>query len=298
MVLAAVVTGAVERPAEASSSREDQMRAEIAQFLNAERSHRGLNELYFDRDLQESAQARAERNRSLDCQPPADCHSPGAVAEILAWGAPDSKTGAIMVAWMRSQDHRNIALHPKGVSLGVGFACSSAGQVFAVVHFAGPRNPAAPTDENPIATSPDHGSPCVGTAGPQPRQQSAAPPPTAPPTTTAAPAPAAVVRRTPGPTTPTTVAAATSVAPVTTTALAAADPVIRLSSVASEFTTPAVAPEVQVVDQAMLSEVPSEPPPAEPAWIAVLVVVLLLSSLRVAGAVRDRSKESARSAGL
>jgi hypothetical protein len=302
LVLAAIVTGAGTRPAEASTGREDQMRAEIAQFLNAERAYRGLSELYFDRNLQESAQAWAERNRSVGCEPPTDCHSPGAEAEILAWGGPDSKTGAIVVAWMRSHDHRNIALHPRGTSLGVGFACSSAGQVFAVVQFGGVRKPVVATEENPIATAPDHGSACVGAAGPEPRQQRVAPPSTAAttaPPTTAAPAPA-MVRRTPAPSAPATTTLTTPPPTSLATTTTAYDPapVIRLSSVAPELTVGEVPPEVDVGDQALLSETPAGPPPAEPAWIAVLVVVVLLSALRVAGAVRDRAKESAHRLGL
>jgi hypothetical protein len=51
-------------------------------------------------------------------------------------------------------------------------------------------------------------------------------------------------------------------------------------------------------EQALFAELKSSPPPAEPAWVAVLVVVLLLSALRVAGAIRDRAKESANGVGL
>ena len=144
--------------------------------------------------------------------------------------------------------------------------------------------PVAPTDENPIATSPDHGSPCVGTAGPAAAAAKRC-------STTDGTADddcrAGTSRRCApdaGADDAHTVAAATSVAPVTTTASAAADPVIRLSAVASEFTTPAVAPEVQV-DRSGHAErgpigataAPSRRGSPCSSWS------LLLSSLRVGG---------------
>jgi hypothetical protein len=306
LVLAATATGAFTRAGLASTSREDHLRAEIAQLLNGERAFRGLGQLPVDASLSRSAQAWAERNQSVKCQPPGDCHSPDAEAEILAWGGPNSKTGEIVVAWMHSAVHRDILLHPKATTMGVGFVCSSDGTVYTAVQFAGPRQPVPVTTETPIASATTQGSACNGPAAPlsqtaPPSTTTSTSPPPAPPTT-AAPGPA-VAPRVPAPVTPATlpapVAPTTAVPPPTT---APTTTTTFLTSVVLSAESPSVTANADAAAAEFASAPLAPPHKAESAWIVLVVVIVFLSVLRVGFQLRDnadtRLKERANALGL
>jgi hypothetical protein len=296
LVLAATATGAIVRPAVASTAREGHLRAEIAQLLNGERANRGLRQLPVDAGLGERAQAWAERNRSAGCEPPADCHSADAQAEILAWGSQESTTGAIVVAWMQSDTHRDILLHSQATSVGVGFACTSDGLTYITVQFAGIRKPVSPTPVGPVETAPHEGSGCAGDAVPL---SETAPPPTttpspapAPPTTTPATPPPSVVTRA-RPSTTTAAPTTTTAIPPTTVGVAA------LADTTTTTEVPTVVLSARTPDVAALTvEGGGSGGHTEAAWIGMVVVVVFLSALRIGFQLRDGSEHGVRRRGL
>jgi hypothetical protein len=303
LVLAAIAMGAMVRPTAASSSREDQMRAQIVQLLNGERTQRGFAPLPVDAQLNGQAQAWAEHLRENGCR--SNCHSSWGEGEIIAWGDPGLRTSGLVIAWMKSPNHRNVLLYGDSTSMGVGTACSEHGEVVATVQFHDVYRPVAPTEQDPIATSDQWGAPCVGAEGAMPVENSTpatrATTTTTPPTT-AAPRPRPTTSTTapprpqprPAPTT-TAVAAAASVVPVTaaptTTSTSTAptttttSPRVALRADGTEITaltTPTT------LDEALLfAESAATPANAEPAWIAIVVVVVLLSGMRIAAQLQE-----------
>jgi hypothetical protein len=299
LVLAATTMGALVRPSEASSNREDEMRAQIAQLLNGERTNRGLRPLPIDQGLQDSAQAWSEHNRDAGCE--TGCHSTHSEGEILAWGDVNAHSGKLVVAWMQSVNHRNIVLYPDTTSFGVGVACKHGGEVYATVQFHDVYRPVPGTDQDPIATSEDWGTPCEGASGSMPTTTTtsttqrpttttttrpprttttAAPRPAAPPTTARRPPPqpaaAAVTHPTTAPPPPTTT---TVTVPPTTT-----PPRIALRADSTGITADPTSAE----DEATLfAESTATPANAEPAWIAIVVVVVLLSGMRIAAQLQE-----------
>ena len=297
LIVAALIGLAVALtpPVGASTGVEDQLRAEIARFLNYERTNRGLSLLPIDTDLQHSAQAWSERNRSVECGPSAPCHSPDAQAEILAWGGPDSRSGGIVEAWMRSSTHRNILLHPSASALGVGFACTEDGWVYATVHFYGVHRPVPATEENPKYTRIGQGSACQLPAA---YAEDNAPPTSAPAaTTTTSTTPSPPVTHAP-PTTrprPTTSAVATTIAaplvidrPATTTTVVApttsttSEIRVGLRAHAPRITATDLTPEALAFEEST-----ARPAGTEPAWVAMVVVVVLLYAMRVGAQLRE-----------
>ena len=304
LVLAATAMGAVVRPGEASTSREDQMRDQIGQFLNIERTNRGLKPLPIDLHLQQQAQAWSEHNREAGCE--TNCHSPHDEGEILAWGGTNAHTGKLMVAWMQSSAHRNIALYPEATAMGIGLACAKNGEAYATVQFYDVYQPVPATDEAPIASSEAWGTPCDGPSGPVPPTSTSTPttirgasttttPTTAAPkpkprpatTTTAPPRPrvappttAAARPAAAAPTAPTTTPAPTTSTSTTSTT----SPRIALRADGSEITaeTPTSADEAR-----LFAESAATPANAEPAWIAIVVVVLLLSGMRIGAQLQE-----------
>jgi hypothetical protein len=307
LVLAATATGAISRPAAASTSREDHLRADIAQLLNGERSNRGLPQLPVDGGLQQRAQAWTEHNRSTGCEPPTDCHSPDAEAEILAWGGQDSTTGAIVVAWMQSDVHRNILLHSQATAIGVGFACSDSGWVYATVQFTGIRKPVPQTPQDPIKSVAAQGTACTGGAAPLSQTAppsttststpapATAPPATSPPATAPRKAPVTTAPAAPVTVAPVVASPATAAAPLVTTTTTSTPPSIVLSASLPEVKTPSFDDEMALsVDNS------SAPRRTEAAWIAMVVVVVFLSALRIGFQLRDNAlaKEKVRARGL
>ena len=307
LVLAATAMGALIQSSQASTSREDEMRAQVAQFLNMERQNRGLQPLPIDNDLAASAQAWSEHNRDSGCE--TGCHSSYSEGEILAWGDVAGHSGRLAVAWMKSVNHRNIVLYPDATSFGVGVACKHGGEVYATVQFHNVFAPVPATDENPVATSEDWGSPCEGAKGPMPTTTttSTTQPPTTTttarpprPTTTAAPRPAAPQ------TTPTTARrsapapAAAPAAPRPATPAPPAPTTTTVAQVATTTTTPpprvllradgtsiTADPTAAETEAALFAESTATPANAEPAWIAIVVVVVLLSGMRVGAQVHE-----------
>lgn len=310
----AVASGVWTQPGQASTSREDHLRAEIAHLLNGERDGRGLGQLPVDARLAEQAQAAAERLRATACTPSPECHSPDAEAEILAWGGPESSSGAIVEAWMRSAQHRDILLHGTARSMGVGFACAERGSVYAAVHFGGVRKPVPATPEEPVASRIDEGSSCAGaamalsqttttssttsttsTTSPPPRPSGSASPAPSP---TSQPRPAATVA--PTPPSPATAASAPLLAPETTM------PPTTTSTTGVSFGAPGSARvglqavpaggEIGVVyaaDQRSGTR-------SEPAFVVMVMVVVFLSVLRIGSQLRAAasSEHGVRRAGL
>jgi uncharacterized protein YkwD len=269
------------------------MRAEIARFLNNERTNRGLSLLPIAQDLQNQAQTWSEHNRSVQCEPSVNCHSPDAEAEILAWGGPDSRSGAIVEAWMRSTTHRDILLHPSATALGVGFACTEDGAVYATVQFWGVRKPVPATEEDPKVTRIGQGTACAlppssAEASAPPPTTRAAPPSTSPSTTNApvttttrrSPPPVIVTRQQAPPST--TAAPIEAALPVVTTTTAPSEILVGLRS-----NSPRITAGDFPVEALAFEESTARPATTEPAWVAMIVVVVLLYSLRIGTQVRE-----------
>jgi cysteine-rich secretory family protein len=297
LVLAATAMGAL-RPTEASSSREDTMRDQIGQFLNMERTNRGLAPLPISAELQQQAQGWAEHVRDTGCT--SNCHSTWSQGEIIAWGDPSLRSGGLVVAWMKSPDHRNVALYPETTAMGIGTACSDHGQEVAVVQYSDVYRPVAPTDEDPIATSEAWGSPCAGLEGPVPSTSTSTPmwhPTTTTTPTTAAPRPRPTTTTAPPrprvapPTTVKAAAVAATVAPTSTTASTSTSttsttlPRIGLRADGSEITTNA--PPTPAEEAELFAQSAARPASAEPAWVSIVVVVVLLSGLRIGSQLRE-----------
>jgi hypothetical protein len=306
LVLAATAMGAVRGPTAASSNREDQMRDQIGQFLNMERTNRGLRPLPIDPDLAASAQAWSEHNRDAGCE--TNCHSTHAEGEIIAWGDVNARSGKLMVAWMQSGNHRNIVLYPDATAMGVGVACKSGGgEVYATVQFYDVYRPVAPTDQDPIASSEEWGSPCEGIEGPVPPTSTSTPTShRTSSTTTTRPRPTTTTSPPRKNTTPTTAAptpprpkapaAPTVTAPpvvvTTTTPTTAPPPTTTTTSpriaLRADGTGVTADPTATTTDEATLfAESAATPANAEPAWIAIVVVVLLLSGMRVGAQLQE-----------
>ena len=265
------------------------MRTQVAQFLNMERTNRGLSALPVDADLQSQAQTWSEHNRDVGCE--SGCHSPHDQGEILAWAPVSARSGTLTVAWMKSASHRNIVLYPDATALGVGIACKHGSEVYATVQFRGVHQPVSTTDEQPMVTSEEWGSPCEGLTGPVPTTTTSTTATTVPRTTTTRATPP------PRPPTPTRVTETTAVALVTTPTVAP-----TTTTTAAPSPTTMIAPRVglrsdgeavnaptpsRAEKEALLADAAATPASAEPAWVAIVVVVVLLSTLRIAEQLRD-----------
>jgi hypothetical protein len=289
--------GALVRPAPtaAASNREDQMRDQIGQFLNIERTNRDLAALPIDVHLQSQAQAWSERNRDAGCE--TSCHSTHDEGEILAWGGANARAGKLVVAWMQSPSHRNILLYPDSTAMGIGVACASNGEAYATVQFYDVHRPVPPSDEQPIASSDAWGTPCDGMGGPVPPTSTSTPTTSRSATTNATPTTAAPRPRA----TTTTAPPRQHVAPPTTAMLVAAAPPLlatTTTSPATSTTSPRIALRADGSEIAADGSVTSEeasafaesaatPANAEPAWVAIVVVVLLLSGMRIGAQLQE-----------
>lgn len=292
--------GALVRPAPtaASSNREDQMRDQIGQFLNMERTNRGLRPLPIDVRLHAQAQAWSEHNRDAGCD--TSCHSTHDEGEILAWGGANARSGKLVEAWMQSANHRNILLYPGATAMGIGLACAGNGEAYATVQFYDVYRPVPPTDEQPIVTSDTWGAPCDGMEGPVPPTSTSTPTTlrgatttstgaTRPrPTTTTAPP----RRHTAPPTTTATVAAPTLNAPITTTSsvptttssTSTTSPRVALRADGSQIPADGSATSEEAEAFAQSAATPAN---AEPAWVAIVVCVLLLSGMRIGAQLHE-----------
>jgi hypothetical protein len=278
------------------------MRDQIGQFLNIERTNRGFHALPIDLHLQSQAQAWSERNRDAGCE--TNCHSTHDEGEILAWGGTNARAGKLVEAWMQSTSHRNILLYPDATAMGIGLACAGNGEAYATVQFYDVYRPVPPSDEQPIATSDEWGTPCDGMSGPVPPTSTSTPTTvrgasTTTTPTTAAPRPRATTttaaprQRVAPPTTAPSVTAAPALAATTTTSAA---PTTSSSTTSTTFPRIALRADgseipadgsVTSEDAAAFAESTATPANAEPAWVAIVVVVLLLSGMRIGAQLRE-----------
>ena len=169
-----VASPAAPQPAEALTSSESRMAAEIVSQINAERAARGLSQLGVDASLRSRAQTIAEANRADNCHA---CHSSSlGDGEVVQWSGGPGASGRSTVAWMVSTAHRDILMSPGLTAIGVGLACHPDGGQEAVGRVSGQVTPGAPA--SPVVTSRQSGSRCdnVGTT-------TTKPPLTLPPTT-------------------------------------------------------------------------------------------------------------------
>lgn len=132
VVLTAVLVGSIVVPTATAGASMSGIEPGIAsQFLaelNAERGARGIAPLVLDTAITPDATSWAERMAGSGSL----VHSNDPRAEIIARG---QRTGQITEAWMESSGHRNLVVDPNLGYAGIGIACDSSGQIWAVVQF-------------------------------------------------------------------------------------------------------------------------------------------------------------------
>lgn len=149
VVLLLLGSGATARGQQVDA--EDGLVARVAQ----ERSSRGLGALAFAQDLQ--AVARRHAQRMADRGEP--YHNPDLGTEVHDWETVAENVGvgsdvdAVHRAFMDSQEHRDIILHPDLTQLGVGVVQTSDGRLWVVEVFRRPQ-PTSPTTTTPTTAAP------------------------------------------------------------------------------------------------------------------------------------------------
>ena len=130
--------------------------------MNAERGARGLAPLSLEPDARQLRARRGARRwarSNLHHSDIGQLLGPfDYVGENIAMGSAGVSAGALHVAWMHSQEHRDNILSPGYQEVGIGVYCAPNGSIWATTEFARPTSsgPAAGgynggTPQNPVA---------------------------------------------------------------------------------------------------------------------------------------------------
>lgn len=177
-VLGANVAGApaAAAPAPATAAAVPAVAQEILNDVNAERSSRGLPALKWNPQLADVAAqwnqnmnntgAFQHRNLNLLFDDPAFGHYGGLGENIFKGSGASFSSGAIHVAWMRSDGHRKNVLSPGFDSIGISVLCVN-GTTWATQNFGRESGSKLPTigtggtpPVDPIVTPSEGGSTC------------------------------------------------------------------------------------------------------------------------------------------
>ena len=128
--------------------------------MNDERAARGLGPLSWNATLASYAANWSKTMSSSDLHHSNIGQLLGPfdyVGENIATGSKGVSAGALHVAWMHSQEHRDNILSPGFQSVGIGVYCSADGSIWATTEFGRPSSAGQPpaynggTAMNPIA---------------------------------------------------------------------------------------------------------------------------------------------------
>lgn len=123
----------------ASTTQEALIAADLMTRINDERSARGLHPLLWDPTLAQRASSWSDVMSRTNLHH-SDLHPLltrfVAVAENIGTGPRGTRSGALHLAWMRSDSHRHDLLAPNVDRIGIGVVCSPDGTVWATQEFA------------------------------------------------------------------------------------------------------------------------------------------------------------------